>query len=285
MSIWLGMGSIQYGSQGRPMCIAGNISAQITAKIVIASAARLMAVRQFWRSRNRIAEISVPAWPMPTQNTKLTMSQAQPTGLLLPQIPIPFQTRCETAVKKQATQHSEMVSAMYQARGGLGASTMRITVSVIFANGLSPADSVCQDVWSLGVAGASPAAGSRCHSCKSPTAAISAQLRVGVPDQRQVRGTRPHVQLLQQRVVARVALEPRYLALGVVEVTKDDRLSGAAVLASSGHLTVAQRPVLATGTELTFLDALHAVRALLHDAAEADRDLGVVDHLLDLVLL
>ena len=61
MSIWFGMGSIQYGSQGRPMCRAGNISAQMTAKMVIASAARLIAVRQFCRSRNKMAEMSVPA--------------------------------------------------------------------------------------------------------------------------------------------------------------------------------------------------------------------------------
>jgi hypothetical protein len=66
--------------------------AQITAKSVIASAARLMAVRQCWRNRYRMAEISVPAWPIPTQNTKLTMGQPQPTGWLLPHTPIPFHT-------------------------------------------------------------------------------------------------------------------------------------------------------------------------------------------------
>ena len=36
-----------------------------------------------------MAEISVPAWPMPTQNTKLMMSNAQKTGLVLPQAPMP----------------------------------------------------------------------------------------------------------------------------------------------------------------------------------------------------
>ena len=36
-----------------------------------------------------MAEINVPAWPIPTQNTKLTMSQAQKTGLLFPQTPTP----------------------------------------------------------------------------------------------------------------------------------------------------------------------------------------------------
>ena len=58
----------------------GKIAAQITAKSVIASAARLIDVRHFWRSKNKIAEISVPACPIPIQKTKLVMSQAQPTG-------------------------------------------------------------------------------------------------------------------------------------------------------------------------------------------------------------
>ena len=62
----------------------------MTAKIVIASAARLMLVRQFCRNRNKIAEIKVPAWPIPTQNTKLTIGQAQNTGLEFPQIPTPL---------------------------------------------------------------------------------------------------------------------------------------------------------------------------------------------------
>src|SRR5215475_10746372 len=67
----------------------GNIAAQHTANSVIASAERLIDVRHFWRSRNKIAEINVPAWPMPIQNTKLVMSHAQKTGLLLPHTPTP----------------------------------------------------------------------------------------------------------------------------------------------------------------------------------------------------
>jgi hypothetical protein len=43
-----------------------------------------MLVRHFCRNRKRIAEISVPAWPMPTQNTKLTIGQPQPTGVVAP---------------------------------------------------------------------------------------------------------------------------------------------------------------------------------------------------------
>jgi hypothetical protein len=54
--------------------------AHITAKIVMASAKRLIDVRHFWRNRKRMAEISVPAWPMPIQKTKLTMASPSPRG-------------------------------------------------------------------------------------------------------------------------------------------------------------------------------------------------------------
>jgi hypothetical protein len=55
----------------------------------MASAKRLMLVRHFcWKSR-RMAEMSVPAWPIPTHQTKLTMSKAQPLGWLLPHMPMP----------------------------------------------------------------------------------------------------------------------------------------------------------------------------------------------------
>ncbi len=69
------------------------MSAHATAKSVIASAARLIDVRHRCRNRKRIAEISVPAWPMPTHHTKLTMAQPQPTGMFTPQMPVPFQMR------------------------------------------------------------------------------------------------------------------------------------------------------------------------------------------------
>ena len=67
--------------------------AHATAKIVIASAKRLIELRQGWRSSSRIAEISVPAWPMPIHQTKLTISNPQPTGWLTPQMPMPLTSR------------------------------------------------------------------------------------------------------------------------------------------------------------------------------------------------
>ena len=56
----------------------------MTAKMVIASAERLMAILHFWRKSKNTAEINVPAWPMPTHHTKFVMSQAQSTVLFNP---------------------------------------------------------------------------------------------------------------------------------------------------------------------------------------------------------
>ena len=75
----------------------GKIAAQATANSVIASANRLIDVRQSCLKSSRIAEISVPAWPMPIHQTKLMMSNAQPTGTLLPQMPMPLREQVARA--------------------------------------------------------------------------------------------------------------------------------------------------------------------------------------------
>jgi hypothetical protein len=77
----------------RPTWMVGKIRAQTTANSVIASEARLMLVRHGWRKMKSTAEMSVPAWPMPIQKTKLMMSQAQATGMLLPHTPTPVEIR------------------------------------------------------------------------------------------------------------------------------------------------------------------------------------------------
>ena len=79
MTLELGIGKSIQANQTRPTWMPGKMPAQMTAKIVIASAARFTAVRHCCLSRQRIAEMSVPAWPIPIQNTKLVMSHAQST--------------------------------------------------------------------------------------------------------------------------------------------------------------------------------------------------------------
>src|SRR5260370_30169033 len=93
MLIVLGYENSQYASHGRPVWNSGKIPAHDTAKRVIASANRLIDVRHVCLSSSRIAEISVPAWPMPIHQTKFVMSNAQPTGMVLPQMPMPLFTR------------------------------------------------------------------------------------------------------------------------------------------------------------------------------------------------
>ena len=71
--------------------------AQATAKSVIASAKRAIDMRHRCRNSSRMAEISVPAWPMPIHQTKLTMAKPQPTGMFTPQMPVPFINSTVTA--------------------------------------------------------------------------------------------------------------------------------------------------------------------------------------------
>ena len=128
--IWFGIGNIQYATHTRPTWIPGNVMAHMTAKMVIASAERLIEVRHFWRKRKRIAEMSVPAWPIPTQNTKFVMSHAQPTGTLRPQIPIPSQNSHETATPRRPRSASEGMKNSHQPIG-VRRSTGSATTSVI----------------------------------------------------------------------------------------------------------------------------------------------------------
>src|SRR5262245_6834030 len=91
--IVFGDGTIQYQSHGRPVWNSGKMPALTTAKMVIASANRLIDVRHVCLKSSRIAEIRVHAWRMAIHQTKLVMSNAQPTGWLLPQMPMPVKTR------------------------------------------------------------------------------------------------------------------------------------------------------------------------------------------------
>src|SRR5689334_11732670 len=108
----------------------GKMAAQITAKRVIASAARLIDVRHFCRVRKRIAEIRVPAWPIPIQKTKLVMSQAQPTVLFSPHTPTPFEIwyPMQNNPTSAMAEHGRKASHHQM---GVGASTMTDTFSVI----------------------------------------------------------------------------------------------------------------------------------------------------------
>jgi len=88
----------------------------MTAKMVIASANRLIEVRHFCLNRKSTALISVPAWPMPTQNTKFTMAQPQPTGLLMPQTPVPSQKSQAMETRRTPRKKTATRKPIHQAR-------------------------------------------------------------------------------------------------------------------------------------------------------------------------
>ena len=56
----------------------------------MASVKRLMELRHFWKTSRRMAEMNVPAWPMPIHQTKLIMANPHATGTLMPQMPVPL---------------------------------------------------------------------------------------------------------------------------------------------------------------------------------------------------
>jgi hypothetical protein len=95
----------------------GNKAALATAKSVMASAKRLIDVRHSWRSSSRMAEISVPACPIPIHHTKLVISKAHPTGALFPQTPTPFKNNWETASRKPMVIRKAMKNPTIQPSG------------------------------------------------------------------------------------------------------------------------------------------------------------------------
>src|SRR5580692_3296859 len=86
----LGYGKSQYPNQGRPTWMSGNMPAQTTAKMVIASAKRLIELRHCCLKSSRMAEINVPAWPIPIHQTKLMIAKPQAIGMVIAQMPTPF---------------------------------------------------------------------------------------------------------------------------------------------------------------------------------------------------
>src|SRR5579863_8945492 len=105
--------------------------AQTTAKIVMASAKRLIEFLQLCLKRSRMAEISVPAWPMPIHHTKLMMAKPQATGWVMAQMPTPFRNSQVTATSRTVAPPPAMPRNARKPRGVRGVSTIREILSVI----------------------------------------------------------------------------------------------------------------------------------------------------------
>src|SRR4030095_560982 len=101
----------------------------------------------------------------------------------------------------------------------------------------------------------------------------------GVADGREVGRPRPRLEVREEAVVAHARLHLGDAALGIVLVAEDDRFRGTRGLAGGLDLPVLDLPALVARVGARAVDALHAVRALLHDPAAAHRDVGVAHHL------
>src|SRR5262245_30792359 len=129
----LGYGTSQYANHGRPRCRIGYNPAQATANNVIASAKRLIEVRHSCRSKSRIAEINVPAWPIPIHQTKLTIAKPQPIGIFTPQIPMPRTRSQVVAYNSSMTRANETPNPASQCSDHLRVSTIELILSVTVA--------------------------------------------------------------------------------------------------------------------------------------------------------
>ena len=97
--------------------------AQATANSVMASANRLIEFRQLWLSSSKMAEISVPAWPIPIHHTKLVMAKPHITGVRMPQMPTPLASRTVTASRKSISSEPPKPNAANQNSGVFRVST------------------------------------------------------------------------------------------------------------------------------------------------------------------
>ena len=129
MPLEFGSGNNHQANQTRPTWNNGKIPAQTTAKIVIASAARLIEVRQPCFNKQRTAEINVPAWPIPIQKTKLTIAQPQLIGFANPHTPTPELTSQRRPIPvKDAVTNAIAIQTHHHI--GVFVSTMRQILSV-----------------------------------------------------------------------------------------------------------------------------------------------------------
>ena len=111
--------------------MTGNMAAQTTANSVIASAKRLMELRHFCLNNKRMAEIKVPACPIPIHQTKLMIAKPQATGMVMPQMPVPFRNSQVTATSNIIAMLPASAKPKNHPNGVCGVSTMRVSFSVM----------------------------------------------------------------------------------------------------------------------------------------------------------
>ena len=115
-----GTGRASRRARGGPGGGAGKRPAQATAKSVIASANRLIEVRHFCRRSSRMAEMSVPACPIPIHQTKLMIVEAPADrDVDCPRSRRPRAKRYAIAPRSTIVSRNEMREPEYHQTGGV----------------------------------------------------------------------------------------------------------------------------------------------------------------------
>src|SRR5579875_1934372 len=116
-------------------------------------------------------------------------------------------------------------------------------------------------------------------SWMGPWVAMLCKLRVRVDHAGRVRSPRTEVEIGEHLVIALFSFAPDHPAVRIVQVAEDDRVGWARLLASSQDLAILDRAIVLVGVDFDGLNALHAVAALLHDAARTHRDIRIAHEL------
>ena len=179
----------------------------------MASAKRLMELRHDCRSNNRMAEISVPAWPIPIHHTKLTMANPQPTGNVhAPDTDAPDEQVAD-GVEHAHGQQERQAEAEYPAIRDRPGKHDRADLVGNRGKGVSRLND--RGLHDAGL------------DFDRIVHALSFHLRIRVADLRQVRGARPGIQVGQEAIVASAGLQFRDPAVGIVDIAKDDGIGRA----------------------------------------------------------
>ena len=72
-----------------------------------------------------MAEMNVPAWPIPIHQTKLVIPNAQATGMLLPQTPMPVDDRVRDRRRRGPASRAPVTASAGRIQRGGAASTRR----------------------------------------------------------------------------------------------------------------------------------------------------------------
>ncbi len=192
-----------------------------------------------------MAEISVPAWPMPIHQTKLMMAKPQATGMLMPQMPTPARTSPRDAPGRRSCSRREgdRESPIEPLTGASWTGVRTMIADLV-------GDRERKSWPGATIRSGSPAAVRWRSDGSSQPVSGSTPFSIsgfGFRSARQIGRARPRVQVCQAGCSCAAAPSAsRRSALGVVDVAEDDRLRRAGLLAGGARSRRrAMSPVLA----------------------------------------